>query len=193
MNFEDEQVIALDEHLQDAGADVLNARGGKGSDALSMASSGADPSQQKFTRHHCAAIGHDDDGTRRQCDAARPLAADPGELGARPLAADLGDGQVRPLAADPFVQRIESESESESESDSAEEQQRQQQLQELLGAMLLRVHGLADLPDEFRKRERLVTQKLVEKAGAHIREFGLVACYATLAELERCFCLESLP
>ena len=51
--------------------------------------------------------------------------------------------------------------------------------------MLLHVHGLADLPDEFRKRERLVTLKQVEKAGVYVREFGLVACYATLAELER--------
>jgi hypothetical protein len=109
MNFEDEQVSALDEHLQVAGTDVLNARGGKGSDALSMASSGADPSQQEFTRRCWAAIGHDDDGTRRQCDAARPLDADPGELRARPPAADPGDGQVRPLAADPCDGQVRKE------------------------------------------------------------------------------------
>merc|ERR1712137_1324454 len=36
-----ERVIAMDKHVQDAGTDVVNAKGGKGSATLSMAYAGA--------------------------------------------------------------------------------------------------------------------------------------------------------
>merc|ERR1712176_711885 len=36
-----EQITALDKHVQDAGTDVVNAKGGKGSATLSMAYAGA--------------------------------------------------------------------------------------------------------------------------------------------------------
>merc|ERR1711972_426506 len=36
-----EQIVALDKHVQDAGTDVVNAKGGKGSATLSMAYAGA--------------------------------------------------------------------------------------------------------------------------------------------------------
>merc|ERR1712066_268125 len=36
-----EQIVAMDKHVQDAGTDVVNAKGGKGSATLSMAYAGA--------------------------------------------------------------------------------------------------------------------------------------------------------
>merc|ERR1719291_587180 len=40
-SLSEEQIVALDKHVQDAGTDVVNAKGGKGSATLSMAYTGA--------------------------------------------------------------------------------------------------------------------------------------------------------
>mmetsp|Transcript_37457 Transcript_37457/g.106255 ORF Transcript_37457/g.106255 Transcript_37457/m.106255 type:complete len:193 (-) Transcript_37457:289-867(-) len=40
-SFTKEQIVAMDKHVQDAGTDVVNAKGGKGSATLSMAYAGA--------------------------------------------------------------------------------------------------------------------------------------------------------
>merc|ERR1712083_9246 len=40
-SLSEEQIMALDKHVQDAGTDVVNAKGGKGSATLSMAYAGA--------------------------------------------------------------------------------------------------------------------------------------------------------
>merc|ERR1719469_519017 len=40
-SFTQEQIVAMDKHVQDAGTDVVNAKGGKGSATLSMAYAGA--------------------------------------------------------------------------------------------------------------------------------------------------------
>mmetsp|Transcript_59281 Transcript_59281/g.158494 ORF Transcript_59281/g.158494 Transcript_59281/m.158494 type:complete len:352 (+) Transcript_59281:93-1148(+) len=40
-SLSEEQIVALDKHVQDAGTDVVNAKGGKGSATLSMAYAGA--------------------------------------------------------------------------------------------------------------------------------------------------------